>query len=224
VDRPIRTLLISSGGLAEGKTTTVANLAVAFGQMGKRVIAVDGDLRKPALHRYFDVLNSRGLTSALLCHDTKVEDYLAPTSMDNVYILPSGPLLPDSGELLRSQRMVDLIEELKTRADMVLFDSPPALPVADAMLLARTMDATLLVVAVGGTQPQTLKRTQEQLAKAGTHLVGLVLNRVTSQDSDYYYGDVEMQTRSKRSWLAHRKLPFSLSRKSLQAERSNVKL
>jgi non-specific protein-tyrosine kinase len=187
VDGAIRTLLITSGGPGEGKSTTASNLALTMAQMGKQVILVDADLRKPALGRYFGLPNVGGVTNALLDKNSHVADYLMPTGVDNLRLLPSGPIPPNSAKLLGSQRMLDLIEELRGLADIIIFDSPPALVLADSALLARACDAALLVIRAGATTATSAKKTQERLLQAGTRVIGFVLNRVSVRDSSYYY-------------------------------------
>ncbi len=201
VDGPVRTLLITSGNPGEGKSTTASNLAITMAQLGKRVILVDADLRKPALARYFNLPNTRGVTTALVNPTSKAADYLLPTAVDNLSLLPSGPIPPTSAKLLGSQRMVELVNELATLADIVIFDSAPALVLADSALLARSCDAALLVIRAGKTSTAVAKKTQERLVQAGTRMIGFVLNRTTTHDSSYYYAyyDNEATTQKKNS-------------------------
>jgi non-specific protein-tyrosine kinase len=186
IDRPLRTLMVTSSTPLEGKSTMIANLAAAFAQAGKRVILVDTDLRRPTLHKIFRVSNARGITTALANRDQSVSTYLVPTSVANLSLLPSGPLPPNPADLLGSQRMAALIQELTSQADIVLFDSPPVLAVVDASILARATDATLLVVLAEKTRSNMLRRTREQLAQSGAKMVGVVLNKATSARDTYY--------------------------------------
>ncbi len=188
VDDPIRTIVITSCGPVEGKTTTSANLAVAFAQFGKRVILVDADLRRPTLHKLFQQNNNRGVTTALFqASGVTASDHLVPTGVSNLYLMPSGPLPPNPADLLGSRRMVVLIEELSSHADVVLFDSPPILAVADSALLARSCDATVLVVLANATRGGALREVKEQIERSGAHLLGVVLNKVSSSSDGYYY-------------------------------------
>lgn len=179
VDRPISTLLVTSPGQNEGKSTTAANLAIAIARTDRRVVLVDLDLRQPSLHQFFKVNNQRGVTTALLHPDQAVSEYLLPTGVENLSLIPSGPLPSNPAELLGSRRIAELIEELKGEADMVIFDSSPALAVADATLIAHRCDATLLVARAGATRVEALRRVRDQLAGAGVRLLGVVLNRVS---------------------------------------------
>lgn len=187
IDREIRTLLVTSGSPGEGKSTTAANLAVAIAQTGKRVILVDTDLRRPTLLRMFHKQGVRGFTNALLVSEGDVERYLLPTEVPTLSLLPSGPLPPNPTELLGSQRMADLVASLKQHADIVIFDSPPVLNVADAAVLVRHCDATILVARAAKTSVSALKRTHDQLVQTGTKLLGIVLNDVAVSRSKYYY-------------------------------------
>jgi capsular exopolysaccharide synthesis family protein len=187
VDNSIRTLVITSGQSGEGKSTTAANLAIAMAQNGRRVILVDTDLRRPAIHQYFQRSNVKGVTSLLLDQSGSAQDYLTPTDLPNLSLMASGPLPPNPAELLGSRRMLELIEELKLLADIIIFDSSPVLPVVDATLLARACDATIIVVNSGFTRLGVLKKTYNQLLQSGTRLLGVVLNRVSSSHSTYYF-------------------------------------
>ncbi len=194
VDGPVRTLLVTSGNPGEGKSTTASNLAITMAQMGKRVILVDADLRKPMLARYFGLPNTQGVTTALIDPTSKAVDYLLPTDVTNMLLLPSGPIPPNSAKLLGSQRMTDLVKELAELADIVIFDSAPALVLADSALLARSCDAALLVIRAGITSTAVATKTQERLLQAGTRMIGFVLNRTTTRDSSYYYAYYEAES------------------------------
>jgi capsular exopolysaccharide synthesis family protein len=185
INEPIRTVMVTSGTPSEGKTTTVANLATAFAQAGKRTILVDTDLRHPMLHKLFQQTNRRGVTTALA--EGGISNHLVPTGMKNMYLMPSGPLPPNPAELLSTPRMAQLIEVLKAHADIVFFDSPPVLAVADATILTRACDATLLVVHTNNTRIGTLIRAKDQIAQSGGHLMGTVLNRMSTSGDGYYY-------------------------------------
>ncbi len=188
VDNPVRSLLITSSGPGEGKSTTTANLAVVLAQTSQRVIVVDTDLRRPVLHKVFGVPNNTGLTTALLAGDsTSVEDYLQPTEIENLSVLTSGPVPPNPSELLGSHRMGHLIEALSNAADIVLFDSPPVLAVTDAVVLARQVDGILLVADAGHTREHALVGAVAELQKTGANVLGVALNRLDARRGGYYY-------------------------------------
>jgi capsular exopolysaccharide synthesis family protein len=175
-DNPFRTLLVTSSSAAEGKSITAANLAIAMAESGKRVILVDTNLRRPTLHQIFEQPRDRGLTTLLKAPpESRVDDFLVPTGVANLRLLPSGSPAENPVEPLVSSRMSDLIDELTACADVVIFDSPALLAAVDPTLLARYCEATLLVVRAGATAPDSLTRARQQLAYTGTRLLGAVL-------------------------------------------------
>ncbi len=187
-DSPIHAIVVTSSSPVEGKTTTAANLAVAIAQSGKRVILVDADLRRPTTHKLFEQTNTRGVTTALVQDGTdSVGDHMVATGIDNLYLMPSGPLPPNPADILGSARMAELITKLKSYADVIIVDTPPLLAMADATLLARACDATLLVVKADSTRPDLLRRARDQLLQSGTNVLGVVLNRVAETRDGYYY-------------------------------------
>ncbi|RPI53645.1 MAG: polysaccharide biosynthesis tyrosine autokinase [Chloroflexi bacterium] len=187
VDEPIRTLIVTSPSPREGKSTTAANLGVVVAQAGKSVILVDADLRRSSLHRFFALPSKEGLTNVLVQDELAVDGWLQETGIDNLRVLTSGPLPPDPADLLGSKRMHHLIECLEHEADLIIFDTPPTIPVSDATVLALEADAVLLVVEAGRTRRGAIRRTMEDLQRAGAHVLGAVLNRVTSRPSKGYY-------------------------------------
>jgi succinoglycan biosynthesis transport protein ExoP len=194
VDRPLRTLLVTSPGLTEGKSITVANLAAAMAQAGLRVLAVDADLRRPRLHQLFDLdLDQEGnggklwwgLSGSLLegCTDGR----LHPVQVEGLRVLPSGELPPNPAEIMGSQHMQQLLHQLAQEVDVVLIDSPPVLPVADATALAQAVDGVLLVLEAGHTRRGAARQAVESLRQVGANLVGVVLNAVPTHKGSYYY-------------------------------------
>jgi capsular exopolysaccharide synthesis family protein len=189
--RPNRTILITSAQPGEGKSTTSANLAMALAQTGRRVVLVDADLRRPSLHRIFDLPNSTGLSTLFVMEQPTVAGLLRPTPMETLLLLPSGPLPPNPAELLASERMGEIITLLTADADIVIFDSPPLLSVADSVTLAARLDGVVLVVDAGRTRSGVLARAVELLSQANARVWGVVLNRVKARSGDgyyYYYG------------------------------------
>jgi capsular exopolysaccharide synthesis family protein len=192
VDAPIRTLLVTSSIPGEGKTTTAANLAVVFAQAGRRVLLLDADLRKPGVHLVFDLPNSHGLT-ALLRDDQKHVDTIAQaTDQDNLRVLTTGSLPPNPAELLGSQRMRTTLARLSASFDLVIVDSPPLQAVTDSAILSSVVDATLLVIDAGRSRRSAVRLACESLAKSGTTVLGVALNRAPDRaHSNYtgYYGE-----------------------------------
>lgn len=189
VDKPVKTLLVTSSSPGEGKSTTTANLAVVLAQTGQKVIVVDTDLRRPVLHKVFDVPNNTGLTAALLASDSaQVAVHMQPTEIDNLAVLTSGPIPPNPSELLGSHRMTDLVRVLSSLADIVIFDSPPVLAVTDAAVLARQVDGVLLVADAGRTKEHALSVAADELQKTGGNVLGVALNRLDARRGyNYYY-------------------------------------
>lgn len=186
LDKSLRTLLVTSSSPAEGKSTTLGNLAVTFAQAGNQVILVDCDLRRPSLHTVFGVDNGVGLTN-LAIGDLPDKIPLQDTSVPNLRLLPSGPLPPNPSELLGSKRMDKILEMLKSGADFVLFDCPPILAVTDAAVLARKVDGVLLVVSAGKTKREHASKAKLLLDKVNANVVGVVLNNAKFDNALYKY-------------------------------------
>lgn len=188
VDRPVKTLVVTSPAPLEGKSLTVANLGIVMAQAGSSVILVDSDLRKPSLHEIFDLPNEVGLTSALMADGSSVDGSLQNTEVANLRVLPSGPTPPNPSELLGSKRMRSLIPALADKADIVIFDSPPILAVADGAVLAGQVDGVLMVLEAGATPVGIALRGKEELSTAGARVIGVVLNKLkASRSRGYYY-------------------------------------
>jgi capsular exopolysaccharide synthesis family protein len=185
--RERKLVLITSPGPGEGKTTTAANLAVVFGLAGHRVCVVDTDLRRPTLHRVYGLENGEGLTTLLLAREPEIDRAVQRSIYTNVSVVTAGPLPPNPSELLGSARMQELLERLKARFDVVLLDSPPALVVTDASVLATLVDGIVLVSRAGKTRSGALRATVEELAQSGRPIAGVFLNRVGGHDAGYYY-------------------------------------
>ena len=181
------TISLVSGGPGEGKSTTLANLATISAQGGYNCLIVDADLRRPVQHTLFGVDHHVGLTNYLLT-EIPLEDVIVPTSVENLHLLPSGLLPSDAVGILNSQRMSDLIAELKSRYDLVFFDSPPMLGVSDASVLASEVDQTIIVVQHRRFPRAMLTRVKQAILGVGGSLLGVVLNNVDlKHDQNYYY-------------------------------------
>ncbi|HEY7065768.1 MAG TPA: CpsD/CapB family tyrosine-protein kinase [Chloroflexota bacterium] len=186
LDTDLRTLLVTSAGPNEGKSTTLANLAVVMAEAGKRVLAVDCDLRRSSLHTLFDLENTRGFTSLFL--DEGVDPPpIQDTAVPNLRVLTSGPPPPNPSQVLGSPKMARVLETLRAAADVVLFDAPPVLAATDATLLATQVDGVLLVVDAGATRRDLARRARAQLEKVNARLLGVVLNNVPLDTQVYGY-------------------------------------
>ncbi|MGH2751227.1 MAG: polysaccharide biosynthesis tyrosine autokinase [Actinomycetota bacterium] len=183
----IKTLMIASANEQEGKTVTSANLAVVLGQTGKKVVVVSGDLRKPRLHDYFGVRPRKGLTN-VLAGEAEVGRVMRPVgpSPDNVKLLSSGPIPGNPAELLGSETMVNLLEELRGSADFVLVDSAPVLAVADAMIVARACDAVVLVADASKTKHGAVRQARVQLDQVDARVIGSILNNFDPSKTHAY--------------------------------------
>ena len=187
IDGDLRSIVVTSGSPGEGKSTTAANLAIVMAQAGKRVVIIDSDLRRPIQHKILSVGNNRGLTTALLDNETPVTFHLQNTKIKGLRVLSSGPIPPNPAEILSSQRMSQLIQELYDEADILVFDTPPVLTVTDAAVLSPQVDGTLFVVHVGKTRRDTLAQAFERVMKTNAHPLGVVLNRIKPSHGGYYY-------------------------------------
>jgi len=180
-------IALVSGGQGEGKSTTIANLGFVSAQGGYSVLIIDADLRRPTQHELFDVNNSVGLTNYLTT-EMPLDDVIVPTSIENLSLLPSGILPSDAVGVLNSQRMADLIAEMKLRYDLVLVDSPPVLGVSDASVLASEVDQTIMVVQHRRFPRSMLLRVKQAILGVGGTVLGVVLNNVDlKHDQNYYY-------------------------------------
>ncbi len=187
LDKPLKTLVVTSPGPEEGKSTTLANLAVTLAQAEKQVILVDCDLRRPSQHEIFGQSNDVGLTTMVVDEKAMSQPPLLEIGVPGLLLLPSGPLPPNPSELVGSRRMQEIIAALSERADIVLFDAPPIIAVTDAAVLASRVDGVLLVVKAGGTKRDHAQKAKALLEKVNAHLVGAVLNNVKMDTSYYSY-------------------------------------
>jgi capsular exopolysaccharide synthesis family protein len=186
-DPQANSITVVSAGAGEGKTTTLFNLAVVCAQNGDKVLCVDSDMRRPTLHKRFGLSNEIGLTDVLM-NDVKVEDCIQTTNVPNLYFLSSGKLPKIAIGILKSQKMRDLIQDLKMRYDLVLFDSPPIMGVSDASVLASEVDFAVLVIQYRKYPRAMPARAKQAVENVGGRLIGVVLNAIVmSHDESYYY-------------------------------------
>ena len=180
-----KTLTIVSGGAGEGKSTTLNNLAFTFANGGYRTLIVDADLRRPSQHRFFAVTNEQGL-SDYLTTDIPLEPLVLKTPIENLWLLPSGRLPIDAVGILNSQRMIDLIHQVKMDYDVIFFDSPPILGVSDASVIASAVDMTIVVVQHRRFPRSMLQRVKQGLVNVGANIIGCVLNNTDTRHDEYY--------------------------------------
>ncbi len=186
-----RILMITSAEPNEGKTTTVSNLAAVFVQKGKKVLLIDGDLRKPNIHYCFDINNNVGLSSVLLNQCTLANAIKKDNEYNNLFILPSGPIPQNPSELLGSSELKNLLKDALEQFDLILIDTPPILAVADAQILSNQCDGTILVARSGKSEVEHLTHAKELLSVSTTKLFGVILNnskdtKSTNKHRNYY--------------------------------------
>lgn len=187
-DRPFKVLLVTSTGPREGKTTTAINIGVTMAQSGSRTLLIDGDLRRPRLHRTFGVPAKDGL-STLILGESKIEDAVKSTGIERLSVLPAGPVPPNPAELLQSDRYVELLRTLVERYDRIVVDSAPVGVVTDGLVMATRADGLVLVLRAGVTQKKAAWRGRRALADVNAHIYGAILNDVNlgSRSGQYYY-------------------------------------
>jgi capsular exopolysaccharide synthesis family protein len=186
LDEPARSIVFTSAGPGEGKTTSVANFAVVAAEAGSRVCLIDSDLRRPALHRLFGLQNTQGLSTALL-HGLPLAELAQPTATPSLSVLTSGPAPPNPAELVASKRMRELFESATKDFDLVLCDSPPVISVTDGIALAAQCDGVVLVIRVGAVAHEALRRVADQIEAVKSRILGVVLNSVDLRRDGYNY-------------------------------------
>lgn len=190
IDRELHSIMVTSTGPGEGKSTTAGNLAVVFAQQGKKVLLVDTDLRKPTVHKTFGIPNTEGLSNVLTKRIDLAEAIIA-TDEANLFILPSGPIPPNPAELLMSKAMRSFQNQIQQLFELVIFDTPPLLAVTDAQVMAHQCDGTILVVSSENTKKEQAEKAVELLKIANANVLGVVLNnaKVSKSHNHYYYYD-----------------------------------
>jgi protein-tyrosine kinase len=207
LDKPLKSLVVTSAAPSEGKSTTAANLAVVFAQAGMQVCLVDADLRRPSVARLFGLAPWQGLTTAML-GETGVDAVFQSAGVERLTVLTSGPVPPNPAEILGSARMTALLQHLEARFDMVILDTPPVLAVTDATLLSPRVGGVLLVTRSGVTGGGQARRAADALRAVKANLLGSVLGAVREQENPdyqyaYYSGTGDSHPRRARGgWLA----------------------
>ena len=189
LDGDLKTILFTSSCSGEGKSVSAANTAIALAQTGKKVILIGCDLRKPVQHLIFGRV-ANGLTNVVF-GDLSVEHAIQETEQNNLFLIASGPLPPNPSEILGSNKMDMLLNNLKTTADYVIIDSPPVLAVSDACVLASKVDGIILVLGAGIVRAEMAQQTKESLERAKGRLLGVMINRIKMEPNSYYgYYDI----------------------------------
>jgi capsular exopolysaccharide synthesis family protein len=192
IDEQLNVIMLTSAGPGEGKTTTASNLAAAYAQADKKVLLIDADLRKPTLHHMFVRSNRWGLTN-IIAGQTTVKEVICETDINNLHLLTSGPIPPNPSEILASKKMSALLEELKLTYDMIIIDTPPALAVTDAQIVATKCDGVILVIDSGKVKREVAMKVKASLEHVKARILGAVLNNLDRKNGDsyyyYYYGN-----------------------------------
>lgn len=197
IDKSLKVIMVSSPTPNEGKTTTIANLGVVMAQAGYKVLIVDADLRNPSQHKVFKLHNVG--VSNIVSTGMAVEECIKATPVENLFMLPAGPVAPNPSELLGSKAAYDLIVGLKPYYDFILIDTPPILPVTDAVIVSGKADGTILLIDSSTVGVEMAKECKARLEQAHGHILGVVLNKVEIRGSKYgkgygyyyYYGEKE---------------------------------
>ena len=187
VEKPVKTLLVTSPVPDEGKSTTLANLAVTLAQSGHKTILVDADLRRPSQHTLWGVPNDRGLTSVMLDNTLIANPPLQETGVANLQLLTSGPQPPNPADLLLSKAMDLIVEALRSRVDYVLFVAPPVLAVTDALVLVGKVDGVLLVIKAGATRRDQAEKARDALNRVNARIIGVALTNAPRDNNSKGY-------------------------------------
>lgn len=200
-DNNLHTLLITSSSPGEGKSTISSNLALAIAETGKKVLLIDCDLRRPSVHKKFNISNKIGLSNLLIEQYRFAE--AAQQYKNNLFILPSGTIPPNPAEMLSSKRMKTFLEEAKVNFDFIILDTPPVVSVTDAQVLSTLVDGILLVISVEQAEIPAVQKAIELLKYVNANIVGIVANKVKKSKNGYgyyyyYYGEDGQKKRKKK--------------------------
>lgn len=188
IDQKLRSVVFTSAGPSQGKSTVSANVAVTWADQGVDVLLVDADMRRPTVHQTFQVPNKRGLTSLLTDETFDLTNTIQKTPVDHLFVLPCGVVLPNPSELLNTKKMDKLIQELTKHFDLVIFDVPPVISVTDAQILASKVDGTILVVPQGIVEKGSVAKAKELLEVVNARILGTIMNCVKAENTGGYYG------------------------------------
>lgn len=187
VDKDLKSFLVTSLAPSSGKSTISANLATTFAAQGKKVLLVDTDMRKPTIHKIFKLRNNEGLSTLITSKEAMTSDYIEKIDVENMFILTSGPTPPNPAELISSKRMEQLIDEMEQIFDLVIFDTPPVLAVADSQIMAGKVDGTLFVLRKGVDRKEQIITAKERMDSVNANVLGAIYNRIEPTDASYYY-------------------------------------
>ena len=185
-DKDLKTMVITSSVPSEGKSTVSSNVAVVFSQEGKRVLLVDADMRKPTVHHTFNLPNTSGLANVLTRQAT-IDEVIQDSCIEGLKIMTCGPIPPNPAELLASQMMTTVMNDLVSRFDVIIFDAPPILSVTDAQILGNKCDGAIIVANTGVVEKAAVLKSKELLMASQAKILGVVLNNYKLERDHYYY-------------------------------------
>lgn len=200
IDREIKKVLITSPEPGDGKSFISSNLALAYVQEGKKVLIIDCDMRKGRLHKIFNIPNSvkSGYSNLILNYknifelkEISISEYIIPTEIKNLHVIPSGPIPPNPVELLCSDSNKNLLDNLSSKYDVIILDCPPVVGLSDAVIQSKNSDYNILVVSSNKTKETSLKEAKKLFEQANSKINGVVLNKIKTKKNSYYYGNGE---------------------------------
>lgn len=191
IDEKLQVMMVTSAGPGEGKSTTITNLAVTYAQSERKVILLDGDLRKPTAHHTFGLTNRLGLSS-VISQQCSLAEAIQVTDTPNLHVITSGVIPPNPAEMMASKKMTSLIDQLRETYDIVLIDTPPLLAVTDAQVISTKCDGVVLVIDQGKVKRDIAIKAAKSLENVNARILGVVLNNVKRKANEeayyYYYG------------------------------------
>lgn len=185
-DKDLNVIMVTGAEAGVGKSVVASNLALTFSMTGDKTFLIDTDMRKPMLHKLFDLPNFQGLSSYLAGEKKDLEELIIECENSGTFLLPSGPIPPNPSEMLNSQRMEELLNQAKDKTEIVIIDSPPILPVTDAVLLSQKVDGVIMVAGTNQTKKEVFSKGLERLKQVNANVLGTVLNRYPVNKSSYY--------------------------------------
>ncbi len=187
-DTPLKNLLVTSTIAKEGKSTIVSNLGITMSQRGLKTILIDADLRKPVLHKFFQLKIEPGLTDLIIKSEMTLDKVIRKTNIENLFVITSGSIPPNPTDLLESKKMETIMTELRKSFDFIIFDSPPVMIVADAVVISRNIDGVLLIVEAKKTRRDAIREAKSVIEHVGGRVLGAVLNKARFSRLDHLYG------------------------------------
>lgn len=185
-DHEFKSIVITSANRDSGKTLISINLAALFAKENFKILLIDADLRKPSIHKYFELSNKTGLTTIIRNPNEKIEEYIYQMEIPGLHLLTSGVLPPNPSEILNSNRMSELIKKLEKKYDLIIFDSPPLLPVVDTQIIASKVGGTIFVIPIEEVTKDDVIKSKKILKLAEAKMIGVIFNK-TNKDTDSYY-------------------------------------